>query len=225
LRAGAFRRTPRVWLRKTVLAAAGRRLAAMNLAVLLIFLLVAAYTDLQQGKVFNKTTYTGMITAAVMSTIATIYMSAVGDPAVWDIMIEAAPYGLMPLPAAVTGWFACGVMMIICYVFFAGGVGGGDVKLIAMTGAFLGIMSGFEAMLWTFIVAACAAIILLIWQVGAVKLLTRWAQYGLYLVRFASRPAVTEEDRQPLRRALYLAPCTVAGVLLAKFNVFDLIGW
>jgi len=197
----------------------------MNTAVLLVFLLVAAYTDLREGKVFNTTTYTGMVAALVMSLVTTGYMLSTADPAVWDLMIETAPYGLLPLPACLAGWLACGVMMIVCYVFFAGNVGGGDVKLIAMMGAFLGIMSGFEAMLWTFIVAGCAAVIVLIWQVGALKLITRWTRYTLYLIRFASRPAVADEDRKPLRRALYLAPCTVAGVLLAKFNMFLMPGW
>ncbi len=197
----------------------------MNLIVLLGFLLIAAYTDLRYGKVFNKTTYTGMIVALLLSIAGTALLIARSEPGVWDIMIQHALYGLMPLPAALVGWLACGVMMIICYVFFPGEIGGGDVKLIAMTGAFLGVMSGFEAMLWTFIVAACAAIIILIIRVGAWQLLKRWGRYLLFLLRFAARPAVADEDRQPLKRALYLAPCTVAGVLLAKFDVFLLLGW
>ena len=36
--------------------------------------------------------------------------------------------------------------MLVCYVFFPGGVGGGDVKLIAMMGAFLGLSAGFDGM-------------------------------------------------------------------------------
>ena len=47
----------------------------------------------------------------------------------------------------------CGAAMLVCYVLFAGGVGGGDLKLIAMMGAWLGVYRGLEAMLWTMVIA------------------------------------------------------------------------
>ena len=55
--------------------------------------------------------------------------------------------------------------MIVCFVFFPG-IGGGDVKLMAMVGALLGTYDGLEALLWTFVLAACFGLIVLVWRVG-----------------------------------------------------------
>ena len=70
-----------------------------------------------------------------------------------------------------TGLTACGAIMILCFVLFQ--IGGGDVKLIAMSGAFLGPQLGIEALLWTFVIGGAAALIILIWKIGIFKLSRR----------------------------------------------------
>ena len=57
-------------------------------------------------------------------------------------------------------------------------VGGGDVKLIAMLGAFLGLEKGIEAMLWTFVLGGCMALIVLVWRVGPWRLAVRVVAAG-----------------------------------------------
>ena len=75
--------------------------------------------------------------------------------------------GSPPLSDSVGGLLTCGVLMIVCFVVFPG-IGGGDVKLMAMLGALMGTYDGLEALLWTFVLGACFSLIVLVWRVGPV---------------------------------------------------------
>src|SRR3989304_5239036 len=88
-----------------------------------------------------------------------------------------AGLGWIPISDSLLGLLACGLMMLACFVMFR--VGGGDVKLIAMLGAFLGPQQGITALLWTFVLGACVGLIVLIWRVGPVRMI------GLVLRRIA----------------------------------------
>ncbi len=66
------------------------------------------------------------------------------------------------------GLLVCGVVLVVCFAVFTG-VSGGDVKLVAMFGALMGLEKGIEAMLWTFVLAACFGLIVLVWRVGPLK--------------------------------------------------------
>ena len=81
--------------------------------LLLGFVFAATVTDLARHKIYNWTTYTGILTALGLS---------------------AAGLGLIPLSDSLLGLLACGLVMLVCFVLFK--IGGGDVKLIAMLGAF-----------------------------------------------------------------------------------------
>lgn len=119
--------------------------------VLVGLLLVSTFTDIRHRKIYNWTTYPGMIVALLISGIATwMRADVINGP-----QTQADTLGILTWPDSLFGLLACGAMMIVCYVFFPGGVGGGDVKLIAMIGAYLGVMSGLEAMLWTFVLGGC----------------------------------------------------------------------
>src|SRR6187200_3191916 len=96
--------------------------------VLLALTLTAAITDFRWHKIYNWTTYPGILAAFLISS--------------WE------PGGI-GLEESLKGFFGCGLIMVTCLIFFR--IGGGDVKLIAMLGAFLGFRLGLEAMLWTFV--------------------------------------------------------------------------
>jgi leader peptidase (prepilin peptidase)/N-methyltransferase len=93
----------------------GLGLAALQAAVFLSLLIVACGTDLETGTIPNRVTIPG--------TIAGLTLMAF-DPA-----------GLMP---PVLGMIAGGGTLLLLALVSGGGMGGGDVKLGALMGAFLG---------------------------------------------------------------------------------------
>ncbi|QDU98025.1 prepilin peptidase [Lignipirellula cremea] len=193
----------------------------LNLALLLGFVAAAACTDLRAGKIYNKTTYSGILVALGLSTLATLLGMEVRQgvaPHEWWV-------GALSLLQSAAGLGLCGGIMVVCYLVFAGGIGGGDIKLVAMMGAFLGAYAGMEALIWTFLIAAVAGVISLIWQVGAGELLRRFFAYPLYILRFRSRPAIRDEDRAPLKTRLFLGPSALAGVLVVVVRLVTGVEW
>lgn len=188
--------------------------------VLVGLLLVSAFTDVRQHKIYNWTTYPGILAALAISGAATWFRV--------DVINGSQPQveslGVSSWPDSVFGLLACGAMMIVCYVFFPGGVGGGDVKLVAMIGAFLGVMAGLEAMLWTFVLGGCAALISLVWRFGFWTLATRTVKVAWYRLRVGSTFELSEEERAPLKTELFLAPSALVGVIIVRFQLVELLG-
>src|SRR5690606_1594695 len=98
------------------------------MVLLLILLLIAAVTDVTVNRIYNWNTYPGIAAAFALHG--------------WSSGWEGVRFSL-------EGFLACGVVMLLCFV--VSDIGGGDVKLIAMIGAFLGVQAGIEALLWTFV--------------------------------------------------------------------------
>ena len=160
-------------------------------AVLLAFLAVATVTDLRGHKIYNWTTYPGILAGFVLN---------------------AALHGWPGLEQSGLGFLVCGFVMLVCFVLF--NVGGGDVKLIAMMGAFLGLERGVTAMLWTFVLGGVMGIAILIWQFGILSLLAGAWRHLRLTFRARGWLPLTEEERQPLQRWLYLAPSALAAVVV-----------
>ena len=155
--------------------------------VLLAFLSVAAVTDLRGHKIYNWNTYTGILAG---------------------LMLNAALDGWTAFEDSGLGFLVCGFVMLVCFVLF--NVGGGDVKLIAMMGAFLGLQRGIEAMLWTFVLGAVMGCVILIWQFGFLSILVGVWKHLRLMLRVRGWISLTEEERQPLKRWLFLAPSALA---------------
>ena len=185
--------------------------------VLVGLLLVSTITDVRQHKIYNWTTYPGMIAALAISGVATWW----GVDRINGSPTQVETLGVSSWPDSLFGLLACGAMMIVCYVFFPGGVGGGDVKLIAMIGAFLGVMSGLEALLWTFVFGGCAALVSLVWRFGFWSLVTRAVQVAWYRLRLGPAFEVNEQERQPLKTELFLAPSALLGVVIVRFQLVE----
>lgn len=177
--------------------------------VLVGLLLAATVTDVRRRKVYNWTTYPGVLLALIAN----------GAMTVWGADLESPRndwLGMVGIGESLGGCAGCGFIMLACYAFFPGGVGGGDVKLLAMIGAFLGPWRGLEVLLWTFVLGACAAIVLLVWRAGALRLLTRMFQWVVCLLRFGVRPCLTEDERAPWKTDVFLSPATLAAVLIVQ---------
>jgi len=182
-------------------------------AVLIVLLLVAAYTDIRWRRIPNRLTYSGIVLGLAVSSLA----SCVGMDREASESVLATRLGIVSWSDSWIGCFACGGIMLAGYVFFPGAIGGGDLKLLAMMGAFLGLHAGLESLLWTMVLSGCLAVVILIWQVGA------WSLLGLIVRMIGAlltwrRPAV--EHWPALQQDLFLSPSALAATLLVAAN-----GW
>jgi prepilin peptidase CpaA len=188
----------------------------MVAATLLIALvLVAAVTDLRRHTIYNWTTYPGMLAA--------LALNGLGDLLVRTGLAGAAGcqrWGWLGFAQSVFGLLLCGGIVLACFVFFRD-VGGGDVKLIAMMGAFLGPDRGIEAMLWTFVLAACLAVVVLVWRVGPLRLLLAMGRQALWTLRLGRVNPIDPQVRAQLQPPLFLAPSALAAVLIVQFSLVE----
>lgn len=185
----------------------------MLLTVLLVgFVLVATVTDVRWHRVYNWTTYPGILIA--------LGLNGLGDAlSRWNLVDggRLQAIGWQGLAQSAYGLLVCGGVMLVCFVLMR--VGGGDVKLIAMMGAFLGPFQGLEAMLWTFVIGACAALIVVVWRVGPWTLLVRIMSQVLWWVRLGRANPIDPELRARLKPPLFLAPSALAAVVIVRFSL------
>lgn len=186
------------------------------LAIVLLFalLILATVTDARERRIYNWTTYPGMIAALAINAIGSLLeRQGLASETLQSWM------GWIGLGESVIGWLACGGVMLVCFVFFR--IGGGDVKLMAMVGAFLGLDRGLESLLWTFVIGGCVGLIVLVWRVGAWRLLARVIRHLAYMLRLGSWLPLGPEERRELQPPLFLAPCALAGVVVVQFKLVD----
>ena len=170
-----------------------------------LFVIAATITDVTRQKIYNGTTYTGIVVALVLAGIVT----AAEIEWVSEIGIWTSVFGLL----------SCFAIMLICFVLFQ--VGGGDVKLLAMVGAFFGPQLGIEALLWTFVLGGASALIILIWRIGFLKLIKRiWHQLMVRL-GVGNWDPLSEEEVKQMGSGLYLAPSTLMAVAIVKFSLIE----
>ncbi len=136
---------------------------------MLVPLSIAVVTDVRRHTIYNWTVYPGILLALLISLLATV----AGRDMIQGSAADVAQWGVPHVWSALGGLCSCGAIMLVCYVFFPGSLGGGDVKLLAMLGAFLGPAAGIEVMLWTFVLGGCLGLVMLVWQVGLWQLLLR----------------------------------------------------
>ena len=99
----------------------------------------------------------------------------------------------------------CGLLMVVCFAVFPG-IGGGDVKLMAMLGAWLGWQEGILALLWTFVLGACFAMIGLIWKIGPLKATGLTARHLAGKLRLHWFAPLSEDERKALKPPVFIAP-------------------
>jgi prepilin peptidase CpaA len=179
-------------------------------AVLLGLLVAATYTDVRWRRIPNAITYPGMLAALALGA--------------WTTLAGSTALATIPtLGESLLGWLACGLMMVACFVLFPGQIGGGDVKLIAMMGAFLGVYAGLEALLWTLVLGACVGLIRLVWLLGAWPLLRRLWGGVKSAIALGGFVVLSEQERETYKTEIFLAPCALAAVLIVTAG--PLVGW
>ncbi|NLF07111.1 MAG: prepilin peptidase [Pirellulaceae bacterium] len=187
--------------------------------LLLCFVLTAAATDVAWHKVYNWTTYSGIVAAFAISAGGTA-LAAAG----WsDEGSLRHDLGWIPLTESLLGFAACGLLMLVCFVMFR--IGGGDVKLLAMLGAFMGPEQGITAMLWTFVLGGCLGLIVLIWRVGPLRLGLAVGRRLIWLLRIGRMEPLADDERAQLQPPLFLAPCALAAVVIVRFDLLNVLGY
>ncbi len=101
---------------------------------------VCAITDVMYGKIFNKITY----------------------PAVLLGLIVNAMLGMKSFQSSVIGMLVAFILFLI--VFMIGGLGGGDVKLMAAIGAIKGYPFVMYAAFYSALVGGLMSIAIMIWK-------------------------------------------------------------
>ncbi len=180
--------------------------------LLLGLLVVATVTDLRHHRVYNWLTYPGML--AALGANAVVSLARADETA-----FPSGTWDWVGISASALGLLSCGLLMLVCYVFFPGGVGGGDVKLAAMIGAFLGPYRGLEATLWMFVLGGCAAIAIIIWRQGALRLVRRGAVILYAAIRLRGMDPLEQDEREQLKTKVFLAPSSLAAVLLVQLQL------
>ncbi len=142
-------------------------------AILLVLVGIGAVTDVREGKVYNSLTYPGIA--------AGILLNGLGEPA-----------GIGWGPSALGFLIGFGALLI---AYLAGGLGGGDVKLMGLVGAFLGPLATAHALLYTFLAGAIMAFALIVWKEGIGGVFVRLSQgFGK---SSRNRTAGTAGDAEP----------------------------
>jgi len=172
---------------------------------LFLFAIIATATDVWRQKIYNWTTYTGIIVALLLAGLAT-----------WLGNLELSEVEILP---SLIGFASCGAIMLVCFVLFQ--IGGGDVKLLAMAGAYLGPEPGIEALLWTFVLGGATAMIVLIWRIGFLKLVKRVFQQLTVRMGFKKWDPLSEDEQKQLQLPLYLAPSALLAIAIVKFSLVE----
>jgi prepilin peptidase CpaA len=189
----------------------------LSAILLLGLLVVAAVTDFLRHKIYNWTTYPGILAALGLNAVGSALLASGQVDRQW--LCESL--GWIGLAESVFGFLACGVVLLVCFVLFR--VGGGDVKLMAMLGAFLGPERGIEAMLWTFVLGGCMGLIVLIWRVGPWRLTVRALRQVFWTLRLGRWNPLTPDERAQLQPPLFLAPSALLAAIIVQFSLVELV--
>lgn len=160
------------------------------LGALAVVLVAAAVTDVRTGLIPNAITYPAVAAALVGHTLAAGLTGQSGSGMGLAGALLGLAVGLLPLLAA-------------C---LAGGIGGGDAKLMAAVGALMGWRFALATLFYGFAVAAVMAVIVMVRRRIVRRTLGRVGRF-LLLVAVASKPAdpaTADSPKVPFGLALCL---------------------
>lgn len=166
-------------------------------AALVALVVTAAVTDLRSRKVPNWLTYPAIVIGLAGHWLAGGLRGWPGEPGLTGAAAGLA-VGFLPL--------------LVCWL--AGGIGGGDAKLMGAIGALGGLKFVIAAMLYGFIVAAVMAIVVMLHGRLARRTLRRVLHTIALLVMPGARPAdPTGPDSPRIPFAAALCVGTVAAMV------------
>jgi len=191
----------------------------LSLVILFGLTVVAAATDVFCSKIYNWNTYSGILAGLILSAVGSVWLWADGGakPRLPDWL------GSPSLSDSLSGLLTCGLLMVVCFSFFPG-IGGGDVKLMAMVGTLLGWEKGLEALLWTFVLGSCCSLIILVWRVGPATTVSSVARLiATRLLRLPWLLPLSDEERKALKPPIYLAPSALVAVVIVRLELIEML--
>ena len=180
------------------------------LGILAVTLVVASVTDVRNGKIPNWVTYPAVAIGLIGHTLVGGWAGQ-GDTG----LIFGLQGALLGLAAGFGPLFVA---------WWAGGIGGGDAKLMGAIGVLGGPAFAFSAMFFGFAAAAIMALIVMLRRRLVRRTLTRIGRF-LYLVVLRGKPsdpATADSPKIAFGLALCIGSATALGELLIRGQVlFD----
>jgi prepilin peptidase CpaA len=118
----------------------------VSMFILAGVLIAAAICDLRRGTVFNWLTYPAIVVGLGLGAVEGACAGDVKE----GLLNHVLGFG-----------FGFGVLFA---AYLLGGMGGGDVKLMAAVGAFLGWPGALHAVFYSFLVGAAVGLIMVVWR-------------------------------------------------------------
>ena len=182
------------------------RYLAWAYGVLTVVLIVAAVTDVRRGLIYNWITYPAVAIGLIGHTL-------VGG--VWGVNDAQTQTYQLGLIGSLVG-LAVGFMPLLL-AWIAGGVGGGDAKLMGAVGALAGWRFALGAMFFGFAVAGIMAVAVMILRRIVRRTLGRVGRF-LVLLLTPTRPAAPVSEDSP-KIPFGLALCIGSAVALIEVFV------
>ncbi len=149
--------------------------------LLSLILLIAAFTDLRQHKVYNWLTFPGLVLGLGLN------LAQQGLPGLWFSLLGLLIGGLLFFPA-----------------FFWGGMGAGDIKLMAVIGAFTGAAFVVNAALYAAMAGGIIALVILGIK-GELWITLKNLVHLFYFLMFPKYAPKPDFAKQPLPFAAVIA--------------------
>ncbi len=205
------------WLSVWVLLLAGSAVLASTLQIALgrpdegLFLLlatvglcaVASWFDAATWRIPNQLTYTAILLGLAVNGLVSLGWAG-------DIQLIGQWAGAPGIASSLLGLAVCGAIGLIC--LYAGGMGGGDMKLLAALGALLGFGAAFAVLVYALLAAVLFALADLIWR-GRLTATLHELAWAMLLLRTTGR-RVLATGRQ---RHVPLAIPVLIGLIASQF--------
>jgi Flp pilus assembly protein protease CpaA len=174
--------------------------------VVLVLVTVCGYTDYQERKIRNSSTYPAIAIALAVNAFSSFLPESVRG--------SLGAIGFIP---SLVGFAVCFGTKFLVYCIAKGGAG--DVKLAAAIGAFMGAEQGLTVICYTYILAGVAALCIVIWTLGPVYLLRAGGKYFLSLLLPGAFLAERDDPDRSLQRTLPLGVFFALATPLVMFDV------